>query len=187
MTLSAHLTVSSWNVLLRETSIGRGIDMKLRTLLLSPKGRIGRVPFLLVNIGLAVVYLAVGALAASWQDWAMAHLPRQAALSQGLVIYLGLTLALSYPSICSVTKRLHDHGRSGWWQLAPMPVFAAAGVFGDWSDLPDASNAIAIASLIFGFAALATALGCVLYLGFARGQADANRFGPPVETELAAV
>ncbi len=47
------------------------------------------------------------------------------------IVLSALTLAVIIPSLSITARRLHDVGRSGWWQLSPYigMVFAMIGVF----------------------------------------------------------
>jgi uncharacterized membrane protein YhaH (DUF805 family) len=75
-------------------------------LMTKPDGRINRYPFLMgilalfiVNIALSIIGLLIG-----WVP--------------GVGFLLGLVnLAMLFPSFILSTKRWHDRGKSGWWNL----------------------------------------------------------------------
>jgi uncharacterized membrane protein YhaH (DUF805 family) len=84
-------------------------------------------------------------------------------------------LMLVYPTLILHARRLHDMGQSAWPLLLPGIVALAA--FGVWLRLvsfgSELNTAVYVAALTI-FASFAL-WGCA-----GRGQADANRFGPPV-------
>ncbi len=57
-----------------------------------------------------------------------------------------LSLAVIIPSISITTRRLHDVGRSGWWQLSPLIgyLFAFIGVAQESTLLASAGGALAL-------------------------------------------
>ena len=57
------------------------------------------------------------------------------------------SLALLVPSLAVTARRLHDHNRSGWWQIAPYGM-ALAAVLTGWMDPPILFTAAMIAALI---------------------------------------
>ncbi len=78
-------------------------------------------------------------------------------------------LATLLPSFAVTARRLHDTGRSGWWQAAPYGLVIVTAVMGGIG-----------AMILFGAAALATLVlsGTILYWLIRRGDAGPNRFGP---------
>ena len=106
-------------------------------------------------------------------------------------------LALIYPWICVIAKRLHDFGKSGWLILLPIVIACLAltagavlGVFGaiaafvtgsGW-DHPGAwgvfLGALGAAFSFFLVAGLAK-LVFLIWVGLARGDPGPNRYGPP--------
>jgi uncharacterized membrane protein YhaH (DUF805 family) len=84
-------------------------------------------------------------------------------------------LVLVYPAVVLHVRRLHDMGRTGWLMLVPTVLTVAAMlIWGNRLSLGvQFDAAIPLASLVVfvGFALW----GCI-----AKGQAEANTFGPPV-------
>ncbi|MFC3079886.1 DUF805 domain-containing protein [Phenylobacterium terrae] len=92
-----------------------------------------------------------------------------------------LNLLLLFPQVCMLAQRLHDVGRSGWWQLAPMGGAlglailwmigaAALGVDGEARNAWGAALAILLVVGVIGF---------YIWLGLAKGEPEANAWGPP--------
>ena len=150
--------------------------MDWKSLFFSAEGRIGRQAFWigwLVLLGVQVL--------AGW-------IP---------VVGHALGLIALFAWVCLCTKRLHDMGRSGWWQA---PAFALGPVllFGSvlWIGLGVAMAAIgggdpevaALAGiglvLTSVFVAFTAMIAFTLWVGIAEGQSGENRFG---EAPLTAV
>jgi uncharacterized membrane protein YhaH (DUF805 family) len=109
------------------------------------------------------------------------------------------SLAILLPSIAVVTRRLHDIGKTGWWQVPWYGIlfvaWLATGMFygvtnasGEWS-FDDADIQWESAGEVFAFlpaaimliAALAITLAAIVWaiIWMARqGEAGQNRFGP---------
>lgn len=144
--------------------------MDWKTLFLSPEGRIGRQAFWigwLVLLGVNVV--------AGW-------LP---------VIGWAISLATIYSSVCIHTKRLHDMGQTGWWQvlpwvLGPVLVFgavASVGVSAIMAGVQDGEPTAALLASIGGlvmsfFVAFAIWLAFTLWVGCSTGVTGENKYGP---------
>jgi len=43
-------------------------------------------------------------------------------IDKSMMLYGILVLILWLPSLAAATRRLHDTGRSGWWQLLPLTI-----------------------------------------------------------------
>jgi len=133
-----------------------GRSMIWNTLFVNPGGRTSRGQFTAALIPLAFVV------------WSYAY--------SGPNIYAPWDLlVLLYPAVVLHARRLHDMGRSAWLLLAPglltvvaMAIWARRVSLGTQLD-----SAVPLAALVVfvGFALW----GCI-----ARGQAEANSFGPPV-------
>ena len=120
----------------------------------------------------------LGFLALFAAGFAVERLPSQA--SQSLVIAL-----LLWPQICVDGKRLHDHGRSAWWQT-PLVLLSAIQILPgsfeaigrqvdartDWPGLDTGSWAfLTLLSLGLG-------LAYFVYFGFRPGPLARNRYDP---------
>ena len=151
--------------------------MNWQTLFLSPEGRIGQKDYW---IGLLILF-------AVW------------VLSPVLHILAPLVwLALLYPWVCVIAKRLHDFGRSGWLILVPFAIaliaFLLGLVFGGvsllsagWAAFNDGFEPSTWAVLL-GALGIMLAFLCIagvvklvflLWVGLKSGDPAPNRFGPP--------
>jgi uncharacterized membrane protein YhaH (DUF805 family) len=100
-----------------------------------------------------------------------------------------------YCSICTRSKRLHDMGRTGWFQIIPavgytlaffMSLYFVAGAFIAGHAFSDWNEALAASSVVFGLftviitwiVAFLVDLGFLLWIGCAEGEIGDNRFGP---------
>lgn len=93
--------------------------------LVSPYGRISRKTFWLSWV---LPYIAIS-IVVSLLDYAMFPIdPRTGEPTPVFQAIAGLLLL--WPSLAINTKRLHDRGMSGWWQMAPflavLPIAAAS-------------------------------------------------------------
>ncbi|MBU4435238.1 MAG: DUF805 domain-containing protein [Alphaproteobacteria bacterium] len=151
--------------------------MDWKTLFFSPEGRIGRQAF--------------------WIGWLCLL---GANVVAGWVPVLGwmLSLASIYGSVCIHTKRLHDMGQTGWWQVlpwvfGPVLVFGAAvsiGVTAAIASLTHGEPDLAALSALGGFfislfIAFAVWLAFTLWVGFSLGQPGANKYGAAPTGSLA--
>lgn len=139
------------------------IDYK--TLLLSPKGRVGRQTFLTATVGLVAANLVLN-----------------------LVPVLGSVLALPllWPFACITAKRLHDGGRSAWpvvlvtaLCVTTGAIAAATGLLAaDPTPVPSAF-ALAAAAIMLGGFAMVAAIALLIWAATVRGDSGSNRFGAP--------
>ena len=108
----------------------------------------------------------------------------------GMIPVLGMLvgLALIYPSVCIFTKRLHDFGKTGWLQLAPIAIFVVLGVIaavvgGGAAALTGAGDeglmAVMATMGLFLLVMAAVALGFLLWVGLSKGDLATNQYGPP--------
>jgi uncharacterized membrane protein YhaH (DUF805 family) len=77
-------------------------------LLISPRGRINRARYIVVQLALLTVWLTLWLKApfdfsSQWQAWVVA-------------------IAMIWINIATTAKRLHDRNRSGWWTVAVIIV-----------------------------------------------------------------
>lgn len=145
--------------------------MDWKTLFLSPEGRIGRQAFWigwLVLLGVNMVLNLIPGI--------------------GHILMLGVI----YASVCIHSKRLHDMGQTGWWQvlpwvLGPSLVFGAgvsigisaimAAVHGGEPEMAALSSLGGLAMSIFAFFAIWLAF--TLWVGCSTGEPGDNKYGPP--------
>ncbi len=140
------------------------------TLLVDPRGRIGRFG-LLVS---ATLMLAVEALL-------LILTPEQA---DGLPVYLWPLKAFElWVGLAAMIKRLHDVGRSGWWVLGGMAgiciwsaVVAVVFVFvlGGQAFQPGSAGYVMLLGIL-----MLPALGLAFWLHLAPGDPFPNHYGPP--------
>jgi uncharacterized membrane protein YhaH (DUF805 family) len=147
-------------------------------LLFSIRGRISRTEFW---VGMTVI-LAITTLAVLIAG----HRTGVRGLSEFFGIVAVIALASPFCLVAIVIKRLHDIDRSGWWALAlliplllgAVALIAFAGlreegrIVEEWKDFWTSAlyvtAGLAIASLAY----------VITKLGFTRGTAGTNRFGP---------
>ena len=145
--------------------------MDWKTLLLSPRGRIGRRDF----------WMGFGVLMAA--SIALTLLP---------VVGQFAGLVLLWPLACIHAKRLHDAGRSGWLLLLPLSVFVLAlgrvamatgdGLFDAHVMFDSARGPIITAFAVAGL----VAFGFMVWVGLSKGDAGPNRYGGEIPEEAAA-
>ena len=82
-----------------------------------------------------------------------------------LVVYIPMVISGFMVGI----KRLHDRDKSGWWLLVFYVLPGVLSMIGD---------NLAAGSLIFTLASFAVSIWALVELGFLRGTAGPNRFGP---------
>jgi len=144
--------------------------MDWKTLFLSPEGRIGRQAFWigwLVLLGVNVV--------AGW-------LP---------VIGWAISLVTIYSSVCIHSKRLHDMGQTGWWQVLPWVLgtvlvfgaIASVGISAIMAGVEGGEPSMALLASIGGllmsfFIAFAVWLAFTLWVGCSTGVTGENKYGP---------
>ncbi|MDR7116690.1 DUF805 domain-containing protein [Caulobacter sp. BE254] len=150
--------------------------MDWKSLFFSAEGRIGRQVF--------------------WIGWLMllgAHVVAGWIPLVGQVI--GLIAVFAW--VCLCTKRLHDMGRSGWWQLLPIllgPVLIIGSAMSigigailgeitntDWAALAGVGGLLVSVAIAFIAVAAFT-----LWVGVTEGQPGENRYGEPPLTRLMA-
>lgn len=137
--------------------------MPLQQLLFSFQGRINRAKYWLASlIQLAIMAAAAAMIILGMGDGATAMAP----LAAGLLV-----LAIVMVSGLAVgVKRLHDRNKSGWWLL----FFIGAPAL-----LEGAARAMpGMESGILGLLGAGINIWMIIELGFLRGTAGSNRFGP---------
>jgi uncharacterized membrane protein YhaH (DUF805 family) len=156
-----------WNSVTFDFSAG-GATMDWKALFFSFHGRVGRRRYWLALVACNVAAFAI--------SFVVGFLARVASGSDGALVPLvqgPINLAGAYVSAAITAKRLHDHGRSGWWALA---IALMGGVIYRASQglLPNTAPY----ATVFGPWFLPY-LGFFILLGFLPGQKSSNRFGPP--------
>jgi uncharacterized membrane protein YhaH (DUF805 family)/uncharacterized membrane protein YphA (DoxX/SURF4 family) len=127
------------------------------TQFVQPSGRTSRGHFVaaLVPLALAVLWYAYKGPAIDYASWGV--------------------LVLLYPAVVLHVRRLHDMGRTGWLTLLPAVLTVAAMFI--WAHRISLGAQLDVAVPL---AALVVFIGFALWGCIARGQAEANTFGPPV-------
>lgn len=149
-------------------------EVRWKFLLLSVEGRIGRQEFwagwgTLITIGFLTRFIPV----------------------IGWIV----SLILWWPHIAVETKRLHDMGRSGWFQLLPYggwilavlvaaPILMTAATNGSLSS-GNAFNTLAALSLIPVAIGVVGQIAYLAWIGSAPSQPGSNRFGSPPQEAAA--
>jgi uncharacterized membrane protein YhaH (DUF805 family) len=96
----------------------------------------------------------------------------------GMIVWFAALVGLIAGFLAVAIRRLHDRGKAWWWifVLLIVPDLLDIYVFGQTVTLGGA-NIGGLAQLCF-FAGLALSLWSLAELGFLRGTAGPNRFGP---------
>ena len=109
------------------------------------------------------------------------------------LLKLVIGLALIFPAVCIMAKRLHDFGKTGWLAAAPYAVGAVAmvvgmvlggmamvmgGVGGDGAAMAAAAGGMGLMAVVM-FVAVVANLAFLLWVGLSKGDPDANAYGPP--------
>jgi uncharacterized membrane protein YhaH (DUF805 family) len=128
------------------------------------KGRATRKEFWIFSLIYTVIYVLFGVLDA---------------LVGTMVIQFIFGLVMSVPCVSVTTRRLHDTGRSGWWQLLfILPLIPVVGLFAlVMLGVADVLNLVV-------FACVAWMGACIVLLVFlAQASQGDNRYGPKPQTE----
>ena len=144
--------------------------MDWKTLFLSPEGRIGRQAF--------------------WIGW-LVVMGASTVLNVIPVVGHVLMLGVIYASVCIHTKRLHDMGQTGWWQVLPwvigpslvlgagVSVAALPAIAAITTGEPVLPALQAVAGLVVSvFVAFGLWLAFTLWVGYSVGDARENKYGP---------
>jgi uncharacterized membrane protein YhaH (DUF805 family) len=145
--------------------------MDWKSLFFSAEGRIGRQAF--------------------WIGWLML-LGVQVVAGWIPVVGHALGLVALFAWVCLCTKRLHDMGRSGWWQAPPFAlslalvigsvmwigVGAALAAIGDGNPevVALAGVGVLLMSIVVAFVSM---IAFTLWVGVAEGEPGENRYGEP--------
>lgn len=132
-----------------------GGDMKRLAKLFSFSGSVKRAKVLQFIPAALLVWLA-----AAWVDEALLA-PNLCRINANWICYLpgevreGITLdrvvfiLLLIPLFSLLVRRMHDHGRSGWWALLAAPLIAVLGVFLYMPELGISFALFAVAGIVF--------------------------------------
>ena len=154
--------------------------MDVTRLLTTPAGRIGRASFW---IGWLII-IAVESAARLTLGVPFVPTPSDA-FSVRLLSFL-IDLALFYPWVVLMVKRLHDRNRSGelsGWLIVPYSVLMVTNLLGMSGD-PDHMGVVELMLVIGTFG---ITLVFMVDLGFRRGTAGDNHYGPdPLNTRARA-
>lgn len=95
----------------------------------------------------------------------------------GAILFFLLLIAVAFSGLAVTVKRLHDRNKAWWWiavfVILPDCLFGLAQYLGE-NELPANGSAV----FLIQFAALAFVAWGLIELGFVRGTAGTNRFGP---------
>jgi uncharacterized membrane protein YhaH (DUF805 family) len=151
----------------------------LTTLLFTYSGRINRAKYwltLAIYLAITIVLIAIGLI--MFGDSLLSAGDEETddmmvgLLSRGIGFTL-IVLVVYIPMVISGfmvgIKRLHDRDKSGWWLLV---FYVLPGV------LNTIGETLAAGGLIFFLASLAVSIWALVELGFLRGTAGPNRYGP---------
>ncbi|HEV2531078.1 DUF805 domain-containing protein [Phenylobacterium sp.] len=107
-----------------------------------------------------------------WAAEALAGMVTREAGGNSAVELVSLILIFGSMAVgtLNIIKRLHDMGRSGWWLLAAVALFAPLAALGEPAWSSDSTAIIAVAA--YGLVSLAL----LLLLGLLPGQQGPNRF-----------
>lgn len=145
--------------------------MDIVGLLTRPEGRISRTPYW---IGWLII-LAVEIALRVGLDIPFVPTPADAFSARALSFLIDV--ALLYPTVIVMVKRLHDRDRSGWltgWLIVPSVVLMLTNLLGMSGD-PDHMGVVETLLLI---ATSVIALAFIVELGFRPGIPGDNQYGP---------
>jgi uncharacterized membrane protein YhaH (DUF805 family) len=135
------------------------------------QGRINRKPYWIANI--LLMLLSFAAMAALVVGALMLGLDTMGLRIATFVVQA----ALLYPTTAVLVKRLHDRDKSGWFAVALLAP-AALGMALQFAGIGRGSTEPNILMTTVGFVILVVIVWFTIELGFLRGTAGANRFGP---------
>jgi uncharacterized membrane protein YhaH (DUF805 family) len=154
----------------------RRFRMDYAWLLFSPKGRVNRAGYLVVQLALLATSFALWVkspfvFSSQWQAWALA-------------------IAMIWINIATTAKRFHDRSRSGWWTVAVIGVghlsYLYYGLFFGLYFGVDLSIAKELLLVMSAIALSLLQTWVVIELFFLIGTEGTNRFGPDPLAKAAA-
>jgi uncharacterized membrane protein YhaH (DUF805 family) len=145
-------------MLISESEADRSVSaMSIGTLLFSFRGRINRMPYWLVSLAMLIVMAAVFVLVGFSGVW------------QSAVLLLLLLIPSIWIGVALAVKRLHDRNKSAWWLVIFYVLPGILEGIGEFAG--DAEVVLLIASS-------ALSIWALVELGFLRGTAGPNNYGP---------
>lgn len=138
--------------------------MSLSQLLFSFQGRLNRKPYWLTAIAITALFIVLILLAL-----AMFGEHEFGAAIAVVVLLIILYIPLIWVGLAVGAKRLHDRDKSAWWLL----LFYAAP-----SALSGAANRMDEMGIVLHLASFAITIWAIVELGFLRGTAGPNSYGP---------
>jgi uncharacterized membrane protein YhaH (DUF805 family) len=141
-----------------ESEADRSVSaISIGMLVFSFRGRINRMPYWLVSLGMLIVMAAVFALVGI------------SSVLQSPMLLLLLLIPSIWIGVALAVKRLHDRNKSAWWlvifYMLPGLLEGMGGFAGD-------------AAIVLLIASLALSIWALVELGFLRGTAGPNDYGP---------
>ena len=145
-------------MLISESEADRSVSaMSIGTLLFSFRGRINRMPYWLASLAVLIVMAVPFALVAASGLW------------QSAMLLLLLLIPLIWTGVALAVKRLHDRNKSAWWLVIFYVLPGILEGIGEFAG--DAAVVLLIASS-------ALSIWALVELGFLRGTAGPNDYGP---------
>ena len=135
--------------------------MSVGALLWSFQGRINRKPYWLAGLAIVVAMIVLLSLAAGAGDFSGG--------SGTVLVLLILSIPFIWIALALGAKRLHDRDKSAWWLL----VFYLLP-----SILQGAGEHAGGQGVVLALVGLAISIWALIELGFLRGTAGPNRYGP---------
>jgi len=142
-----------------------GIDIV--DLLFSFRGRVNRAKYWIAAVIYIVAWLVVGGIV-----WSLFSVSYVLAAILGLLMLVVTIIS----GIAVGIKRLHDRDKSGWWLLLFYLVPAV---------LDGIARGVGGIGFIFSLVGAAISIWAIIELGFLRGTAGSNQYGPdPLEGRI---
>jgi uncharacterized membrane protein YhaH (DUF805 family) len=146
--------------------------MPLSQMLFSFQGRINRKPWWLVGLAVMVTMVVVLIVTAMFGGVGISSddpMGIIAALGVMAIFFLLLIIPLIWIGLALGAKRLHDRNKSAWWLIL---FYLVPGI------LDTIGEQFGGVSLVFSLAAFALSIWGLVELGFLRGTAGTNQYGP---------
>ena len=102
------------------------------------------------------------------------------------LVALAVLVATVIPSLAAATRRLHDTGKSGWWQLIMyLPYVVLIVLMGRSAMDMAAGTSDPTTIMLIGVLSLVTLVTAILLIVWLakRGDSGDNRFGPPASVD----